>query len=61
MSGPEQGILKYFTQALMSESFKTSQLRLLAEGWCRSEHANAMWSVFWIDEVCYRYKVLMDK
>ena len=38
-----------------TKSFTTSQLRLLAEVWCRNEHANAMWAVFWIDEVCYRY------
>ena len=42
VSGPEQGILKYFTQTLKSERFKTSQLRLLAEVWCRNEQANAM-------------------
>ena len=42
VSGPEQGIPKYFTQALKSESFKTSQLRLLAEMWGQNEHANAM-------------------
>ena len=42
VSGPEQGIPKYFTKALKSESFKTSQLRLLADVWCRNEHANAM-------------------
>ena len=40
--GPEQGIPKRFSQALISESFKTSQLRLLAEVWCRNEHANVM-------------------
>ena len=34
LSGPEQGIPNYFTQALKSESHKTSQLRLLAEVWC---------------------------
>ena len=42
VSGPEQGIPKYLTQASKSESFKTSQLTLLAEVWCRNEHANAM-------------------
>ena len=45
VSGPEQGILKIFTQALKSES----QLRLLAEVCAEA--------VFWIDEVCYRYNV----
>ena len=25
--------------------------------WCRNEHANAMWALFWIDEVCLRYKL----
>ena len=29
--GPEQGVPKNFTQALKTESFKTSQLELLAE------------------------------
>ena len=57
VSGPEQGIPKYFTQALKSESFSTSQLRLLAEVSCRNEHAKAMLAVFWIDEVCFRYKL----
>ena len=57
VSGPEQGLPKYFTQALKSESFKTCQLRLLADVWCRNEHANAMRAVFWIDEVCFRYKL----
>ena len=38
VSGPEQGIPKY----LKSESFKTSQLRLLADVWCQNEHADAM-------------------
>ena len=33
---------KYFTQALKSDSFKTSQLRLLAEELCQNEHAKAM-------------------
>ena len=42
VSGPDQAIPIYFTQALKSESFKTSQLRLLTEVWCRNEHANAM-------------------
>ena len=31
VSGPEQGIPKYLTQALKSESFMTSQLRLLTD------------------------------
>ena len=42
VSGPEQGIPKYFDHTLKSESFKTSQLRLLTEMWCRNEYANAM-------------------
>ena len=42
LSRPEHGIPKYFTQALKSESFKTSQLRLLAEVWCRNKHVNTM-------------------
>ena len=42
VSVPEQSIPKYFTQALKSESFKTSQLRLLAEVLCQNQHANAM-------------------
>ena len=42
VSGPEQGIPKYFAQALKSDSFKTFQLRLLADVWCQNEHANAM-------------------
>ena len=46
-----------FYSNFSSELFKTSQLRLLAEVWCRNEHANAMLAVFWIDEVCHRYKV----
>ena len=50
-------IPKYFTQTLKSESFKTSQLRLLAEVWCQNEHAIATCTVFWIDEVCFRYKL----
>ena len=50
-------IPKYVTQTLKSESFKTSQLRLLAEVWCQNEHANAICAVFWIDEVCFRYKL----
>ena len=41
VSGAEQRMPKDFTQALKSESFKTSQLRLLAEDWCQKEHANA--------------------
>ena len=61
VSGPEQGIPKYFTQTLKSESFKTSQLRLLAEVWCRNEHANPIWAAFLIDKLCFRYKLLMDK
>ena len=24
---------------------------------CRNEYANAMWAVFWIDEICFRYKL----
>ena len=57
VSGPEQSLPKYFTQALKSESFKTCQLRLLADVWCRNEHANAMRALFWIDEACFRYKL----
>ena len=45
-----RAIPKYFTQAfklesfkaLMLESFKTPQLRLLTELWCRNERANAL-------------------
>ena len=58
VSGPEKGIPKYFTQASKSESFKTSQLRLLANVWCRNEHGIAMSAVFWIDEVGFRYKLV---
>ena len=29
----------------------------MAEVWCRNEHAKAMWAVFWIDEVSFRYKL----
>ena len=32
-------------------------MRLLADPWCLNEHAYAMWAVFWIDEVCFRYKL----
>ena len=42
VSGSEKCMPKEITQALKSELLKTSQLRLLAEGWCRNEHANAM-------------------
>ena len=33
----------------------------MAEVWCQKEHANAMWAVFWIDEVCFRYKLFHGK
>ena len=46
VSGPEQRMPKYFTQALKSESIKTSHLRLLAEGWGQNEQVNAMLAVF---------------
>ena len=42
VSEPEQGKPKYFIQALKSESFRTSQMRLMEEVWWRNEHANAM-------------------
>ena len=42
VSEPERGIPKYFTQAVKSESFRTSQMRLMAEVWWRNEHANTM-------------------
>ena len=29
----------------------------MADGWCRDEHANAMWAVFRIDEVFNRFNV----
>ena len=29
----------------------------MAEGLCWYEHAKAIWAVFWIDEVCYRWNV----
>ena len=38
----EQGIPNYFTQTLKPESFKPSQVRLLARVWCQNEHAHVM-------------------
>ena len=34
--------VRIIKEALKSESLRTSQLRLLAQVWCRIEHANAM-------------------
>ena len=57
----EQGIPNYFTQTLKPESFKPSQVRLLARVWCQNEHAHVMWAVFWIDEVCNRYNLFDEQ
>ena len=58
VSGPEQGIPRYFTEALKLESFKTSQLKLLAEVWCQNEHAKLY---FGLMKSAIDIKYLVDK